>query len=97
MFWFPRPTSPIYFPAYFGDKWLPPDSKFDQYEGAPMYKSMRPYHDEYKFVMEPYYQFCDYGWRLQFSFHQMFYLDDPVHVLNHIMAVGVANDYDPSW
>ncbi|KAF9218108.1 hypothetical protein BS17DRAFT_852944, partial [Gyrodon lividus] len=102
LFRFPRPTPPIHLPAYQGHRWLPFDRKFDEYEGAPVYESMKPHHNPYEFVMEPYYRqgiwsmFRDYGWRLQPSFHQMFYLGDPVHVLDHVLVVGVAEDYDPS-
>jgi hypothetical protein len=102
MFRFPRPTPPVHLPAYQGRRWLPFDRKFDEYEDAPVYESMKPYRNPYEFVMEPYCRqgiwtmFRDYGWRLQSSFHQMFYLEDPVNVLDHVLVVGVADDYDPS-
>ncbi|KAF9230725.1 hypothetical protein BU15DRAFT_83272 [Melanogaster broomeanus] len=102
MYRFPRPTLPVDLPAYKGRRWLPFDRKFDEYEGGPVYESMKPYRNPYEFVMEPYYRqgiwtmFRDYGWRLQPSFHQMFYLEDPIHVLDHVLVVGVTGDYDPS-
>ncbi|KAF9218536.1 hypothetical protein BS17DRAFT_822747 [Gyrodon lividus] len=102
MFCFPQPTPPVHLPAYKGHRWLPFDVKFDKYKGTPVYKSMKPYRNPYEFVTEPYYyqgtwaMFHDYGWRLQPSFRQMFYLEDPVSVLDHVLVVGVADDYDPS-
>jgi hypothetical protein len=97
-----RPTPPIALPAYTGRGWLPFNQGFDNYEGAPVYESMHPHHNPYEFMVEPYYRqgiwsmFRDYGWRLQPNFYQMFYLEDPIHVLDHVLVVGVANDYDPS-
>ena len=102
MFRFPRPTPPMDLPAYTERRWLPFDRKFDDYEGAPTYESMKSYRNPYEFVVEPYYRqgiwsmFRDYGWRILPSFHQMFYLGDPVHVLDHVMVVGIPDGYDPA-
>ncbi|KAF9218102.1 hypothetical protein BS17DRAFT_823471 [Gyrodon lividus] len=86
----PIPIANIMSPEMGILRWLPVDVKFDEYEGTPVYESMKPYCNPYEFVMEPYYRqgiwtmFRDYGWRLQPSFHQMFYLKDPVsdHVID---------------
>lgn len=102
MFRFPRPLPPIDLPAFTGLRWLPFHRKFDDYECAPTYESMRPYRNNYEFVIEPFYRqgiwsmFRDYGWRILPSFHQMFYLGDPLYVLDHVMVVGTPDGYDPS-
>ena len=102
MFRFPRPTKPVDLPAYTGQRWLPFNRDFDDYEGAPTYESMPPYRNPYEFVVEPYYRqglwsmFRDYGWRLLPSFHQMFYLEEPLYVLDHVMVVGMPDDYEPA-
>ena len=102
MFRFPRPTMPIDLPAYTEQRWLPFDRKFDDYEQAPTYESLQSCRNPYEFVVEPYYRqglwsmFRDYGWRILPSFHQMFYLGDPLYVLDHVMVVGIPDGYESS-
>lgn len=102
MFRFPRPTPAVHLPAYQGHRWKPFDRRYDEYEGGPILESLNEDCNPYEFVEEPYYprgvwySFRDYGYRLLPSFSQMFYLDPPVRLSDHILPVGVPLDYQPS-
>ncbi|KAL4064649.1 hypothetical protein J3A83DRAFT_4376894 [Scleroderma citrinum] len=84
MLHFPRPTLPVYLPAYQGHRWKPFDRTYDEYEGGPILESLHQDHNPYEIVKEPYYRpgiwssFRDYGYHLLSSF------------------MGVPNDYDSS-
>jgi len=102
MFRFPRPTPAVQLAAYEGQRWRQFDRMYDDYEGAPVLESLRQDQHPYEIAKEPYYRpglwtsFRDYGYRLQSSFSQMFYLDPPVKLMDHILPVGVTEDYEPS-
>ncbi|KAL4065732.1 hypothetical protein V8B97DRAFT_2025634 [Scleroderma yunnanense] len=90
MLHFPCPTLPVYLPAYQGHRWKPFDRTYDEYEGGPILESLHQDHNPYEIVKEPYY------WPGICSFSQMFYLDPPVRLFDHVLPVGVPNDYDSS-
>ncbi|KAL4080396.1 hypothetical protein J3A83DRAFT_4366706 [Scleroderma citrinum] len=102
MLCFPCPTLPVYLPAYQGHRWKPFDRTYDEYEGGPILESLHQDHNPYEIVKEPYYRpgiwssFRDYGYCLLSFFSQMFYLDPPVRLFDHVLPVGVPNDYDSS-
>ncbi|KAL4061925.1 hypothetical protein J3A83DRAFT_4384674 [Scleroderma citrinum] len=87
MLHFPRPTLPVYLPAYQGHRWKPFDRTYDEYEGGPILESLHQDRNPYEIVKEPYY------WP---GICQMFYLDPPVRLFDHVLPVGVPNDYDSS-
>ena len=102
MFRFPRPTATVQLPVYSNQRWKPFDRRYDDYEGGPVLESLQPICNPYELVEEPYYRpglwthFRDYGYRLQSSFSQMFYLGPPIKLMDHILPVGVTEDYEPS-
>ena len=102
MFRFPRPTPAVHLSAYGGNRWKRFDRAYDEYEGAPVLESLRQDRNLYEIVEEPYYRpglwtsFRDHGYRLMSSFSQMFYLDAPIKLMDHILSVGVTEDYDPA-
>ncbi|KAI5989786.1 hypothetical protein F5J12DRAFT_786595 [Pisolithus orientalis] len=102
MYRFPRPTPPVYLPAYQGQRWKPFDRRFDEYEGGPVLESLHQDRNCNEIVEEPYYRpgmwtsFRDYGYRLLSSFNQMFYLGPPIRLSDHILQVGVPANYQSS-
>ncbi|KAI5997367.1 hypothetical protein EDD15DRAFT_2162774 [Pisolithus albus] len=102
MFRFPRPTPAVHLPAYQGRRWRPFDRKYDEYECGPVLESLYQDRNHYEIVEEAYYRpgiwtsFRDYGYRLLSSFSQMFYLDPPVRLADHILPVGIPDGYDSS-
>jgi hypothetical protein len=102
MFRFPRPTPALHLPAYQGRRWKPFDRTYDEYEGGPILESLHQDRNPHEFVEEPYYRpgiwtlFRDYGYRLLSSFSQMFYLDRPVKLADHILPVGIPENYESS-
>ncbi|KAN0101312.1 hypothetical protein V8E55_001296 [Tylopilus felleus] len=102
MFRFPRPTPAVHLSAYEGHRWKTFDRSYDDYEGGPVLESLQQDRNPYEIVEEPYYRpglwtsFRDYGYRLLPSFSQMFYLDPPIKLTDHILPVGITEDYMPS-
>ncbi|KAI6137967.1 hypothetical protein BKA82DRAFT_35141 [Pisolithus tinctorius] len=102
MYCFPRPTPPVYLPAYQGQRWKCFDHRFDEYEGGPVLESLRQDRNCNEIVEEPYYRpgmwtsFRDYGYCLLSSFNQMFYLGPPIRLSDHILQVGVPANYQSS-
>ncbi|KAI6140012.1 hypothetical protein BKA82DRAFT_4364396 [Pisolithus tinctorius] len=102
MYHFPRPTPPVYLPAYQGQRWKRFDRRFDEYEGGPVLESLHQDRNCNEIVEEPYYRpgmwtsFRDYGYRLLSSFNQMFYLGPPIRLSDHILQVGVPANYQSS-
>ncbi|KAI6137535.1 hypothetical protein BKA82DRAFT_4023805 [Pisolithus tinctorius] len=102
MYRFPRPTPPVYLPAFQGQRWKRFDRRFDEYEGGPVLESLLQDRNCNEIVEEPYYRpgmwtsFRDYGYRLLSSFNQMFYLGPPIRLSDHILQVGVPANYQSS-
>ncbi|KAI6096131.1 hypothetical protein F5141DRAFT_1067853 [Pisolithus sp. B1] len=102
MFRFPCPTPAVYLPAYQGHWWKPFNRRYDDYECGPVLESLHQDQNCYEIVEEPYHRpgiwtsFRDYGYHLLSSFSQMFYLDPPVRLADHILPVGIPDGYDTS-
>jgi len=102
IFRFPRPTPALHLPAYRGRRWKPFDNTYDEYEGGPILESLHQDRNPHEFVEEPYYRpgiwtsFRDHGYHLLSSFSQMFYLDPPVRPADHVLPVGIPDNYDSS-
>jgi hypothetical protein len=100
MFRFPRPISAVELLPYKGHRWIPFDRTYDDYEGGPILESLQLARNPYEIVEEPYYRpglwtsFRDYGYRLLRSFGQMFYLDRPIKLTDHILSVGTLERYN---
>ena len=98
MFHFPHSTADVQLPMYSNQRWKSFDRRYDDYEGGPVLESLQPIHNPYELVEEPYYcpgfwtHFRNYGYCLQSSFSQMFYLGPPIKLMNHILPIGVTED-----
>lgn len=102
MFCYPCPTPAVHLLASQGCWWNPFDMSDSDYEGGPVLESLQQDCILYEIVKEPYYHsglwtsFQNYGYCLLPSSSQMFYLDSPIKLMDHILPVGIIEDYMPS-
>jgi hypothetical protein len=102
MFHFPHPTAAVQLSIYVGQRWKPFDRMYNNYEDIPVLESLQIDCNPYKLAEEPYYHpglwthFRYHGYCLWSSFSQMFYLGPPIKLMDHILPVGITEDYEPT-
>jgi hypothetical protein len=96
---FPRTLKPVPLEAYRGQRFIPHDYNYDDYDDGPMLEMLQQpevysvFQEHMTWVM-----WRDHGYRILADSFQMFYLAPPIQIMDHIMAIGhVAPPPRISW
>ncbi|KAF8429402.1 hypothetical protein L210DRAFT_3418840 [Boletus edulis BED1] len=93
---FPRMSQPVSLSAYRGERFLPHDHHYDDYDDGPTLEMLqRP--DIYSILTHPFSNMVlapawimwrDHGYRILTNSFQMFYLAPPIAIMDHVMTIG---------
>ncbi|KAH0834639.1 hypothetical protein J3R83DRAFT_10148 [Lanmaoa asiatica] len=93
---FPRISQPPPLNAYKGQRFLPHDPDYDNYDDGPTLEMLQQ-PEVYSIHMYPFQRMIqtpalimwrDHGYRILTDSFQMFYLAEPIQIMDHIMTIG---------
>jgi len=93
---FPRISKPVPLDAYKGRRFLPHDHGYDEYDDGPTLEMLQQ-PEVYSIHIYPFQQtiqapalimWRDHGYRILPDSFQMFYLAEPIRIMDHIMTIG---------
>jgi len=93
---FPRVSRPVFLDAYRGRRFLTHDHQYDDYDDGPTLEMLQQ-PEVYSILTHPFEHMVqapawimwrDHGYRLLPESFQMFYLAQPIQIMDHVMTIG---------
>ncbi|KAI9449509.1 hypothetical protein HD554DRAFT_2181041 [Boletus coccyginus] len=100
---FPRISQPVPLDPYRGRRFLPHDDEYDEYNDGPTLEMLQQ-PEVYSVQTPPFLHIVqapawimwrDHGYRILTNSFQMFYLGEPIQIMDHVMTLGMVERSSP--